>query len=525
MNDFFGTNIVDISLLVKDQFPAFYKEHGEGFIDFIKTYYEWLESPDNPIGKSRSLYSQFDIDTTSNEFLNHYREKYMWGLPPELLGNQRLLQKHILELYRSKGSQQATKLLFRLLYNEDIDFYIPSYDIFKLSDNTWVQPKYLEVTYTPHFDRFVDAEITGARSGAKAIVETYESRFIENNVVHLLFISNIVGEFEPDELLITESVPHYEGPSIMGSVVGIEILSAPPILSIGNTLTATNSQFPVEIVISETTSGVGSLSFTIASPGSYYSMDTIIETPITPIGSGAEIRVGALRNTHNYFFVHDRLIDYAHLALNGIYPFPKEPNSNLATIIDDSLMSETITVGEIDRLTVLNPGNGYEELVTFLPIDPYTSTSSIKDNEGNFVGQNALIIGNPSIGIATPSNTNIISSGYHNLNNDQVVFVSDDDPNIQMIGRPIRGAMGHDGGYYQDTKSFLSDDKYLFDGHYYQDFSYVIKAASTLDKYIDILKLISHPAGNAVYGDVRITEINQLYNDAILGIIKTVPVI
>ena len=267
------TNIGNISNLVKDQFPQFYKEQGPEFIEFVQAYYEWLQQPDNPIGKARGRYKNFDIDTAAQQFLHHFKEKYMWGLPPELLGNQRLLQKHILELYRSKGSQQAIRLLFRLLFNQDIDFYIPSYDIFKLSDNTWNQRRYIEVTYSRHLDSYPSQMIRGAISGATAVVEGYEKRTADSLVDHLLFVSNIVGEFIPTERVLTIGVPESESPQVRGSVVGLNVTGSTPGIQLGSTLTSINEDFPAELVVTGTFNGSGQLRFEIVNPGSYYTVN------------------------------------------------------------------------------------------------------------------------------------------------------------------------------------------------------------------------------------------------------------
>ena len=126
MNDIFSeSNIIEISNQIERQFPYLYRQYGPNLVAFIKAYFEWMEQSNLPIGEARSFYESYDIDTALNKFLVHFRNTYMYGIPQDVLGNQRLLQKHILELYRSKGSPQAIRLLFRLLYNEDIDFYIP----------------------------------------------------------------------------------------------------------------------------------------------------------------------------------------------------------------------------------------------------------------------------------------------------------------------------------------------------------------------------------------------------------------
>lgn len=573
---FTDTNIQHICDLVQDQFPAFYKEQGPDFIEFIKAYYEWLEQPDNPLGTSRNRYQQFDIDTASNEFLDHYRKKYMWGLPPELLGNQRLLQKHILELYRAKGSQQAIRLLFRLLYNEDIDFYIPSYDIFKLSDNTWIQPNYLEVTYSSAFDKLVGTSVTGIDSKATAIIENYESRYINGLLSHLLFVSNVRGTFNAGEKIINDQITVVEAPTIRGSVVGLQVTGSSPGMKIGDLMTATLGDKPVKVIVADTYDGTGSLRFVVEKPGSYYSLDAtfivkggahtdrllpVANTPIAansygfpkdPLanassiigkslynledgdnvlpddsfitGGGAEIRVLSLKDTFLYQYNSDLTGSFLNVPLDGTYPFPLNPDSNIATVIADSLSFETITVGSIDQVLVLNPGVNYSFNVLFQPIDPYTSTSAIKDSNNEFVGTNGLVVGIPIVGDNIVRTVKVHSSGYNNIESPVLSFTADANSDLTLTGLPIVGGVGWDEGYYDNTKSFLSDDKYLFDGHYYQDFSYVIRAARTLDKYIEILKKIAHPAGNAVYGDVKIVAGNRLYNKAVYAHVKSIVV-
>lgn len=552
---------------IQDQFPAFYKEQGAGFITFIRAYYEWLELEGNPLYNSRNRYAQFDIDTAEKQFLSHFREKYMWGLPPELLGNQRLLQKHILELYRSKGSEQAIRLLFQLLYGEDIDFYIPSYDIFKLSDNTWIQPHYLEVTHSPHFAELVGGMIEGTQSGAVAVVENYETRFVNGVLAHILFISNMRGEFEVGEKVTNGNIDATEAPIIRGSVTGLTVSGSSSNIDIGTVMTSTIGGKPVQVVVNSVYDGTGSLQFQVDLPGTYYSLDaeftmyrggpedmldnpvidldidadeygfpknppanseSIIGTSIfhpphdtilppgTPVtGAGASIKILSLKDTHIYQHYSDKIIDMVGVALDGEYPFPALPTSNSQTIIADSLRIDNITVGSIDQILVLDPGVNYSANVTFIPIDPYTSTSGILDANGVQVGTNGLITGVPIVGGSIVGGVTVHSSGYNNIDYSNLSFTADSNNSLTLSGIPVVGGMGWDVGYYDNTKSFLSDDKYLFDGHYYQDFSYVIRAARTLDKYIDILKAIAHPAGNAVYGDIRITADNQLVNRAI----------
>ena len=67
---------------------------------------------------------------------------------------------------------------------------------------------------------------------------------------------------------------------------------------------------------------------------------------------------------------------------------------------------------------------------------------------------------------------------------------------------------GYGEGHYESNKGFLSADKYLYDGEYYQDFSYEIQSKIPFDQYSTVLKQLIHVAGTKMFGNyVSETEI------------------
>ena len=135
-----------ISNFVESQFPQFYLDEGPNFVLFVKAYYEWLESEGQAIGMARTIFDLRDIDNTIEPFLEHFQQKYLYGIPFNVIVNKRFLLKHILDVYRSKGSIQCYKLLFKLIYDQDIEVYLPGEDILKPSDGTWTEQRYVEVS-------------------------------------------------------------------------------------------------------------------------------------------------------------------------------------------------------------------------------------------------------------------------------------------------------------------------------------------------------------------------------------------
>ena len=107
-----------ISPFIANQFPSIYKEEGPLFIAFVKAYFEWLETQDQVLYDSRRLLEYKDIDKTVDIFINEFKKKYMFPIPEDIAGDKRLLQKHIKEVYGSKGTERGLKLLFQLLKKE-----------------------------------------------------------------------------------------------------------------------------------------------------------------------------------------------------------------------------------------------------------------------------------------------------------------------------------------------------------------------------------------------------------------------
>src|SRR5580692_3457400 len=135
-----------IDVFVRNQYPEFYQLNGPNFIAFVESYYQWLTEEGNALYYSRNYYNIRDIDATLDAFLVYFKEKYFLNIQLGTAADIRLLIKRALDLYRAKGTQQGTQLLFQLAYGETPSFYYPATDLFKLSDGNWFQPKYLEIS-------------------------------------------------------------------------------------------------------------------------------------------------------------------------------------------------------------------------------------------------------------------------------------------------------------------------------------------------------------------------------------------
>ena len=215
-----------ISVLVKEHFPTFYQESGPIFSAFIEAYYEYLEQTDQTIDFSRNLLSYQDLDTTTAQFLEQFKKLYLDQLPGLIKADDRLTIKHIMDYYRSKGSERSIQLLFRILFDEAATVNKPGLDVIKPSTSAFRLPRYIEV-YAPEINNLIaleGLEIVGATSGAKGFVESISTNIIGGARVHIVQLSNLRGNFLRGEIIAKSSDGLMEDmPVVTGSLSSVDI--------------------------------------------------------------------------------------------------------------------------------------------------------------------------------------------------------------------------------------------------------------------------------------------------------------
>ena len=162
------------SLLVPYQLPKFISEDDnyKHFVLFLKAYYEWMEQEGNILDTTKSIPSNIDIDTTSEQFLNYYVNDFMSYFPQEILADKRKAIKIAKELYQSKGTPASYEFLFRVLYNSDVDFFYTKDVVLRASAGKWYVPKSLKLnTNDKNFLAITNLRVIGNQSKSIATVE------------------------------------------------------------------------------------------------------------------------------------------------------------------------------------------------------------------------------------------------------------------------------------------------------------------------------------------------------------------
>ena len=186
---------------------------------------------------SRNLPSIRDIDTTLDLFITQFKEKYLKNIEFDTETNKRMLVKNSLDLYRSKGTSRSIDLFFRLVYGYNSQVVYPGDNLFRLSEGTWVKPQYLEITGSnpQRAVALVGATIKGISSGAEAFVERYIKRKVNNGFVHILYLSNVQGEFSNRETVYHKhGKPFSDSPRVLGSLTAVDIITGSKEFAVGD---------------------------------------------------------------------------------------------------------------------------------------------------------------------------------------------------------------------------------------------------------------------------------------------------
>lgn len=508
------TDIKNIAPLVKNQFPAFYQEEGENFLQFIKAYYEWMDT-EGPYSKSRRLGDYRDIDDTLDEYLTHFMAKYMHGLPKNILSDKRLLQKHILDLYRSKGTSEGIKLLFRILYQKDIEIYTPQIDMLKTSDGNWVRRKYMEVFPTNpknHFS-YLNKYITGSNSGASAYVDESIQFYIGNQMVYILYLTDLNAGANGDEFLIGDYLI-YDGLNIndssyvLGSTKSATVVSSGPDNAIDDVLEIeTNTGRGIKFAVSkflDSNASKGYLSFKLIYGGHGYLLNSHINMGYrtATTGSGASFKIKSIVNPITIQHNDTPISSYMSMLISEPDYGVDFNNGNIDSIIGESLFYTDLTIGTIGGLRAITSGDRqYDGSLNVNVNEPSITGYGWRDSYGNLWGNNAIITAELAVANGTVDQVRLISSGYgFNTDNDILTFTNTTTNDTEVQLELTTGAVGVEEGYWKDTAGFLNSNKYIQDSYYFQDYSYEIQVEKSLDKYIDVVKKTMHPLGNRLFG-------------------------
>ena len=268
-----------LSKLVQNQFPDFYKEEGKNFLAFIEAYYEYLEQNGKLTDAIQNIEDYKDINTTLDEYLEYFQDTLLPSVPHEVLGDKRLMAKYVKYFNQARGTESSYKLMFRAIYNEDVELNYPSEQMLKVSDGDWRLDRYLVTNSDERVFDFIGRTIEGRYSGARALVENVVGRVVRNRNVMQILVSNVVGSFdhkEPIRLYGVEQTASSFMPVIEAGIRSLKIINAGGEYKEGDVvkLISDKNGDLGRVVVTGTIDLGGAITFDIVDGGSGYTSTT-----------------------------------------------------------------------------------------------------------------------------------------------------------------------------------------------------------------------------------------------------------
>lgn len=179
-------------------------------------------------------------------------------------------------------------------------------------------------------------------------------------------------------------------------------------------------------------------------------------------------------------------------------------SANARGIVQSQVNSTYLTVKRISTTSFSNTG----AFLTGLTSGANATIDNVLFQNPPESGLNANIAANVITSNGVVSTVSIFDSGFGYLEGEEATFSSEDGTRSGTITLYL-GKQGASEGYFKSTKSFLSADKYLFDGDYYQDFSYVVRSPLAFETYSDMLKKVLHLVGTKPFGQVVTSSVTN----------------
>ena len=220
--------------------------------------------------------------------------------------------------------------------------------------------------------------------------------------------------------------------------------------------------------------------------------------------------IGGLANATNYYVVQSNtsglklstIIDGSAIVLtptatseighyieNGSY----SKLGSIKSIVNNNTLQVTRTsmFGEIPEYA-----NSYAKGET----SQFISMISLAGKDKTFSGLNAEVSANVVTANGAVGSLMVFDSGYGYERFDISSFARENDPDATLgIAKAIVERQGKGEGFYEYTKGFLSQDKYIHDGDFYQDYSYELVSRVPYERYSEMLKKVLHVAGTKMF--------------------------
>lgn len=542
--------------VINEQVPGFVSTDHQTFVKFLEAYYEFLST--KQFVASERLLDYLDIDTVPQDFLDHFWEEIK-EIPGTIVADKRLLAKHIRDLYASKGTRKSIELLFRILYNEDIKIYEPKDDVLRASDGKWVSTQIIRTRVPIGFDiqtlngrklyqynladnetaQFIVASVSIVESDTQylyieitpsslvGVIDSKKRLYTKDRTTSLQIIESFgISEYPkrgslylPGDVFYAGMLPCYVRSVATGNVDGVLILDGGSGYAVGDYLEFDEDGTGgagVSAVVTEVQGDAVSGIFIVSNGRGYETLPKCIGNGSgvflpysSSVGRILEVVVKDASSQNNSVNVSTRAITSNNFGLTV--------GESLFKIANTILNENGIDILDEDGVVIESEDSAAIPLFIGT-IDSIDDTFNIRvsDNFGEY-----KIKSEEGIDITTEDGNAILDEQSTEVLSSCRVRSSSGLEFSILYSNPaaIKGKLD---SIFRIPSRFINEDgfisqsnKRIHDSLFYQDFSYVIQSAQSFKLYKNILRKIAHPAGIAVFGEVKLDSYIKLIEDRI----------
>jgi len=198
-----------INTVIERLIPDFIRDEYPNYVVFVEAYFRYMERDLGEQDLISNILAYNDIDELSKvtpDAHTHLANEFLNGLPSNLKVELPLLVKQIRGFYRAKGTEKSFRFLFRVLYDEAVDFYYPSKNILRASDGKWYQPTFVLLTNRTFNDlsHFVKQYIHTSTGATAFSADILQLEYPSGSGIseYFLDVSEVVGDFVIGDTLL-----------------------------------------------------------------------------------------------------------------------------------------------------------------------------------------------------------------------------------------------------------------------------------------------------------------------------------
>jgi hypothetical protein len=303
---------------------------------------------DNVGRASGNLLNYKTLETSIDKYVDYLKEELYPSIPITYYGDKRLVAQYFKDFFESKSNEQSYRFLFKLLYDEEIEFYYPGTDILRVSDGNFEKTQIIRTIAVSADARdiflFLNKTIRGETSGVLANVIDIKKFFVGAVEIAEMTLKLVSGTFTAGEDIVDIDDEDLST-TIFGIVSSITIVDGGSGYEAGDIITITGDGSDAQAIVSSIKeSPISALTVNTIGHGYQLNTEAIINNTGTG-GTGFLFEVSELANTYT--------------VTSG---------------------ANTYTVGEISKLSIINRGEGYFKKPTITLQDTTISSLGLLSN-------------------------------------------------------------------------------------------------------------------------------------------------